>query len=504
MLRRLLPAALTLGCLALAAPARAGGPENAYYANDTDGIFWFMHISDLHVGCATSLEPGVKYDPENLVFALNDAVDVIAPVFVVATGDLVNGSRNNIPTSGQSQSEWDEYKGIYTAALAAHAVPYYDIVGNHDEYAVTWPNDECPSLHWYLDNSYRGQLEGAAHFSWTYTTPLGDYFFYGFNSTGDCVPAFTGGDGTILDGEYDALKTALEGADGAELRFVFAHQGPSQPQNSARVVDELVKHGVFYVHGHIHEYKEYLLGNDTGDIVVNECDSTGKAAENNLAVGVVDHNAFIYRATSLLDPWPQVIITAPVATRLRDQALNPYAYDVCKDRVNPVRALVFADQPPASVTVQVGTGQPVAMTQASAWLWTAQVDTSALAEGQQTVTVTAVAGGKTRSDVIGVELVAGPCQVQDDGGVPQQDAGSQSDAGGATDGGLPGQDAAVGSDAGSGEPGSGCDCRAAGAGRRGPGAAGLAGLAVLALGLALQRGARRRRQGRGRARSARF
>jgi hypothetical protein len=230
-------------------------------------------------------------------------------------------------------------------------------------------------------------------------------------------------------------------------------------------MDHLVQHGVFYVHGHIHEYKEYLAGNGNGDIVVNEANSCGKANDDNLAVGVIDHNAFIYRATSTGDPWPLVIVTAPVAMHLRDGDLNPWAYDVCKDRPNPVRALVFAGETPTSVTVQLGSGTPAAMTHVNGSLWSAVVDTSSLSAGQQTVSVTATVGGKTRTDSVAANFVAGPCAAfQDDAGVPQQDAGGHADGGGTGDDGGETQQDGGGGDAGGDKPADGCGgCRLGGA-----------------------------------------
>ena len=423
-------AVLLAVCAALAVtPADAAGPASAYYAADTDGIFWFMHISDLHVGAKDSFGEWSSYDPGNYTFAVNEGVDVIQPVFLVATGDLVNGSANNIPTSGQSQSQWNTYKSIYTGASMVDSF-YYDIVGNHDEYSSS-----CPSLHWYLDNSLQGQAKDAAHFSWTHTTVLGDYFFYGLNMTGDCVAPYSAGDGTLLDGEYNAITAALDANSRSELLFVFAHQGPAQPQNSARLMDHLVQHGVFYVHGHIHEYKEYLAGNTSGEIVVNEVSTTGKGDTDNIGVGVVDHNAFIYRATSHSQPWPFVIVTAPVAAHLRDGELNPWAYDVCKDRVNPFRALIFAQQNVGSVTVKVGALNAVPMTNVQGPLWAAAVDTSALAAGQQTIVVSGQAGGRTDTDSVTAEFYAGPCST------PQQDAGVQDDAAPQQDATPPQQDA---------------------------------------------------------------
>jgi MYXO-CTERM domain-containing protein len=162
--------------------------------------------------------------------------------------------------------------------------------------------------------------------------------------------------------------------------------------------------------------------------------------------------------------------------------------------VNPIRALVFAPAAPAPVTVQIGAGAPVNMTQVNGPLWTAAVDTSAVAAGQQTVKVTATAGGKTRTDTVAVNFVAGPCTpYQDDAGVPPQDAGGPTDGGveGGTgdDGGEAQHDG--GGDAGGPAPADGCGCRVGGVGG-GAGWLGLLGVAGLAL-LARGRGRRRDR-----------
>lgn len=477
-MRRCLGIAFVLSLL-LAIPARAGGPASAYYAADTDGVFWFMHVSDLHIGTGMW---ETNYEPESLEFALNEGVEVIQPTFVVATGDLVDGSRSDaIPTSGQDQAEWDAYRSILTNA-GMTATFYYDVIGNHDLYVPSW---ECPSIHWYLDNSLQGQATGAPHFSWSHTTALGDYFFHAIDMDGDCRGAVNPADtnGVLVDTEYNAIVAALDAHTDSQLVFVFGHQNPTEPDNAARLTDHLVEHGVFYVHGHAHEYREYLAGNGIGDIVVNEVNSLGKSNTDNIAVGVVDHNAFIYRATSHEAPWPFVILTAPVEMHLRGGSdLNPWAYDVCKDRMNPIRALVFAKETPAPVTVTLGSGAPINMTQVNGPLWKAVVDTSGLAAGQQTIKVTATAAGKTRTDEVGVNFVAGPCEpFQDDGGVPQQDAGGpQQDGGTGDDGGEVQEDGGEGDGGPPPPPPSDCGCRAAGAGA-GPAWLGLLGLAGLAL-----------------------
>lgn len=169
--------------------------------------------------------------------------------------------------------------------------------------------------------------------------------------------------------------------------------------------------GAFYLHGHVHDYTEYTEGN--GAIVVNEVASLGKNDEANIGVGAIDNNGFVYRATDVTAPWPFVMITTPTSVVLRGGAEpNPYAYFVCKDRVdNPFRALVFAPAPPSEVTITVEGLSPFPMkpVPGSTALWEAEIDTTSLAATVLDVTVSATAGGVTRAETITAGFSAGPC-----------------------------------------------------------------------------------------------
>ena len=110
--------------------AHAGGPASAQHGRDSAGVFWFMHISDLHIGASAIEGP---HATEHLDVALGEAVSVIQPKFVAATGDLCDGSLYGIPTTGQSQEEWDTYKAALTKSGMTPSF-YFDFPGNHDGY----------------------------------------------------------------------------------------------------------------------------------------------------------------------------------------------------------------------------------------------------------------------------------------------------------------------------------------------------------------------------------
>jgi hypothetical protein len=415
--------------LALApSPARAGAAD-AYYADDTDGIFWYLHISDSHIGAITSGPYAEDHGAvAHLQWALGEAIAVIQPVFVAMTGDLTDASYGIIPTYGPQQDEWDTYKSIYTAA-GMQPNFYYDIIGNHDLYG----DQNGPH---YLANSLQGQTVHSWHFGWTYTTPLGDYFFWGMNNIGTYMAPFTYGIGEVTDDEYNALNAAVAAHLDARLITVFAHQPLDRPANYERVRDLLGTVGAYHVHGDTHERHERLIG----AVVDDECTSLGKGDEttgqdnDNFAVVAIDHDAFVYHSGSTTNPWPFVMITAPMSADLHDGASNPYAYQPCVHGThNPVRALVLSKDPVTSVVAQVGFLAAQAMTPVPSkpGLYQAHFDTSVLPAAFHDVTVTASRGSTTVSHTIPVEFA--DCTPP----LPQQDAGVEAGP----------SDAATGSDA---------------------------------------------------------
>ncbi len=427
----------------------ANDPHSAFYSRGSENVFWFMHIADSHIGATIFEGPN---DTEHLEYVLNDAVTVIDPTFVVNTGDLVDGSLNDIPAWGQEQAEWDAYKQIYTQAGMTPSF-YFDLPGNHDGY------DDIGML-FYLTDSMQGQHNSELFVSWTVGLPLGEYYFFGLNTAGNGSGKWFE-DPEVTPDELTALETGLLNHASAQLTFALGHHRLDQPDNGHQVA-QLLKHagGGFYLHGHVHSYSEYLQGD--GSIVVNQIDTLGKKNYNNIAVAAIDHNSLMYRATDVVAPWPLILITAPASRWLRGNAdLNPFAYEVCKDRPdNPVRALVFADETPTEVWVEIGGSASAQMSLAagSNSLWEAEVDTSSLSEGVHDVTVTVTLDGDDTAESITATFLDGPCDVlpADDtptggggagggGSAPQGGAGGQAMGGGTSTGGA-GHTAAGGND----------------------------------------------------------
>jgi MYXO-CTERM domain-containing protein len=501
-----------------------------YYADDTQGVFWFVHITDLHI------DTGDNTVEDRLRFALGEVVDVVAPVAVFASGDLVDGTVLGIPTSGQDPAEWDIYASILADAQMTPSF-YFDMPGNHDGYGDQGLNN-------FIESSMQGQASGALFADATHTTPLGDYYFVAMNSAGTYATPFTFGDPQFTN--VAELEAGLAANAAAQLVFVFGHHhlvehghtdaqmalgiggSDDPPGNVAEVMPLLENVGAFYLHGHVHQYKESLQGgvvtvqlsnlSGTPEVDRSSLDAWDETKyQSNIGVGIVDHNAFVYRVTDTTNPWPFVAITAPVDVNLQGGGIpagssagvswdgdflaygaqaNPYAYDVCLDRTdNPVRAVVLSKDPVSTVSVALDSSVLGLMAPAAdpPGVYTAKMDTTGLEPGLHAITVTAVAGTVARSDSIQVNFVAGPCDTLPDAGVDASDAApdvqedvapdakpeatvpdvttdAASDAGDADEGGLEASASAAAS-----EDDGGCSCRV-GSGRASDGAGLLAAL----------------------------
>lgn len=398
-------------------PARSGDPHSAYYSPHNDRIFWYIHVSDIHIGAKGT------QDSENLRWIVNDAKNIINPTFIVASGDLTDSTNGNALgyPDGPYQEEWDEYRDILGPA-GIDASFYYDIPGNHEAY-----NDE--SFSYYLRNSVQGRATGQNQISWTREFGFGRYHFLGVNTAGNTGEpfkiSFPWGDPAGLDeNELTFIHDKLEEHRDADLTFIFGHHpltDPGYPDTNdtwlfygqEQLVSYLDSYGVsLYGYGHTHRFEENIFsGNDytgfmQGDgVYYFNIASLGKSSENQYSIIAVDCNG-ISIVTQNIDTWPVVMITAPLNKNFGEDT-NPYVYDVPKLKTNPVRALVFDPNTLTGVYYRIDGSEdrhlmnPVP---GSPYLWEAVWDASFLAEGRHTIEVQAASASGTGMALIQVEL----------------------------------------------------------------------------------------------------
>jgi hypothetical protein len=395
----LLLSALAPACLL------AGDPHSAYYSADTDKLFWFIHVSDVHIGSDDQ-------DSRNLQWLVSQAKTVINPSFIVVTGDLTDSTNGNIfgYPNGPYQEEWAEYANILRSN-GVDATFYYDIPGNHDAY-----NDRY--FTYYLHNSIQGRATGKAQLSWTRTFPFGTYHFLGVNTadnTGDSFSIFWPyGDYAGLDqNELAFISDELSKNSNANLTLVFGHHPLA---STGSIFDTYLYYGKdqfvslmdsyrasLYGYGHLHSSSEKFYAQYMREgIFYSEAASLGESDQKQFTVMAIDCNG-LSSVAQTINTWPAVLITAPMNRRL-GSVVNPYAYTVPDAAANPIRALVFDPNAVTQVQYRVDRGAWQTMTNIpdNPSLWTGTWDASRLVEGEHTLNVKALTGSGSQTDSIAV------------------------------------------------------------------------------------------------------
>ena len=397
-------------------PAVAGNPHSAYYSSQSDRIFWFIHISDIHIGARGEQES------RNLQWIVTEAKNTIDPIFIVASGDLTDSTNGNILgyPDGPHQEEWDEYRAILDSA-GVDAEFFYDIPGNHEAY-----NDQFFS--YYLANSVQGQATGRTQISWTREFEFGKYHFLGINTadnTGDPFSLFfPWGDHAGLDeNELAFLHGELEEHKDADLTLVFGHHPVTDPgyandtwlfYGQTQFVRDLDSYGAsLYGYGHTHRFAEEIFSGNAytgfmeGDGVhYFNIASLGKSSENQYSIIAVDCNG-ISIITQDVRTWPVVLITAPLDKDF-GETVNPYVYDVPNSSRNPIRALVFDSNAITGVHYRIdgsGIWHPMRPVSGNPYLWEALWNASALPKGDHTVEVQAASASGTGTALIRVQVI---------------------------------------------------------------------------------------------------
>ena len=356
---------LLLGIFFLNPPSRvqASDPHSARYSTESDKIFWFLVISDVHIGAWGFT------GSENLEWAVTEAKDVIQPSFIVNLGDLTDSTNWNeagIP-DGPHVEEWIEYRAV----LDRNGVDktfYYDLPGNHDHFG-----DE--NFDNYLQYSIQGLATGNTQPSWTRTFNFGTYHFLGINTNGhdgadfSPYPPYYGDNAGLDTAELEFIRDDLEANKDADLTMIFGHHPivtrdtnwsyyttHDITQNATMTAlvygaDGLTAlmeyyHPLMYAYGHSHVYREEFFTRDmTEGVLYLNVASLTRNSENNYNVVAIDNNGISTRS-STRGVWPAVIITAPLDKNLGMEN-DPYTAGaaVLTGDSTPIRALVFDKNP---------------------------------------------------------------------------------------------------------------------------------------------------------------
>jgi hypothetical protein len=397
--RRIAAALLASACM-LAGPAAASDPSLARYSEDPTSIFWFVQISDTHIDNLAS-----AHEETSLEWALGTAASVVQPLFIVNTGDLVDHSDGLCYWCGVQEAEWSLYRDIVDSAGMTKEF-YFDIIGNHDAYADT------DAFH-YLTRSVQGLAQSTTQPQWRFDLPFGSYHFFSVATTCNDWQGWPQDNDIVTAEEYEEVLANLEANADANLSIGFGHHdyfSYLSPANAEQMDRLFLAYGVpFYIHGHEHEYGARV--SDLGVVRVMGS-ALGKKDEDNYCLWAVDSDAISHRCVSALDPWPLVVVTAPVDVMLGvgDDLINPYAPPVPLDMTEaPIRVLVFDIEPVSTVTFTWDTGATGSFTESDEnhAQWLATFDSTEFSEGVHDLTVGA-AGSSEKFFTIQVALGHAP------------------------------------------------------------------------------------------------
>jgi len=393
-------AALVLLAWLVPGQASASDPTLARYSDDPTSIFWFIHVTDLHIDNVAS-----AHEISNLEWVLGESFDIVQPLFVVATGDLVDHSDGLCYWCGVVEAEWDLYRQIVDGA-GMTLDTYLDVVGNHDTYA-----DEGAS--YYLARSLQGSAQGTTQPHWRFDLPFGSYHFFSVATTCNDWQGWPSDNNLVTPEELGEILDHLDEQADANLSIGFGHHdyfGYLSLPNAQEVDALLYDYGVpLYIHGHEHEYGARV--SDLG-VVRSMANTLGKADTDHYCIWAVDSDAFSHACASALDPWPLAVVTAPVDAMLNveDDVVNPYAPPVPLDMPEaPLRVLAFDAEPISAVTYGWDTGASGSFTESGDihGQWLATFDSTGFTEGVHDLTVT-VTGSSEKSFTVQVAFGEAP------------------------------------------------------------------------------------------------
>ncbi len=366
--------------------------RRAYLSNDTEHIFWFIHVTDVHLGAYT-LTGNSRQRFRDFLENAKQIYNSSYQTFIVDTGDLVNGELP-VPIV-QDESQWRERNTSIAAAGWWDQNLFYDMPGNHDGYG------NSDSFSYYLNWSVQQKL----NYNWTRSFIFGNYTFISLNSAPSHGEQWPWGTDAELDRtELDAFEQMLIAAQDSNLTFLFTHHqlsdmGGNTSTSGKTFLELLEEYKVAaHIYGHGHENEE----RNQGGTIAIESDSLGQSFDvPGYRIFAVDNDG-ISTKFQALNSWPAVIITCPI-----DRGLTMQAFDIDSNLTAvPIRALVFDVNDIISAEFRIDGGSWHSMNQASIneYLWTASFNASNFGKGEHSIQVRAISSSGTTSDSITVRI----------------------------------------------------------------------------------------------------
>ena len=378
---------LAASCLALlwSSNLLAITPDEVQYRSDAEDLFWFVAVTDSHIGASLM---GGQQDTENLNFATSELLDTVQPQFLAHLGDLVDATGGGLVPVGQFDEEWNNYKAIVDGN-GMTADFYHDLPGNHDQYGD-------PGLPRYLANSVQGRATGKLQHSWTVKTAHSDFLFLGMrtcNTDGAFWPADHAG---LESGDLEWAAGELAAAPDTDVLTVLGHHPVSNFESGKNEFrDFLEQEGASaYLFGHTHDYS--MKWQDQ-TLHVNLA-SLGKSKQLQVGLFAFDGRGLSARAFDI-GQWPMLLVTAPLHAGLAGNHKHDYKIPDYMTQA-PIRAIAFHPDGIDSVTAVLDSTTEIAMVPVADHVWQGYFDASVLDLYPHEIVVTAAHGDQKDSQMI--------------------------------------------------------------------------------------------------------
>jgi calcineurin-like phosphoesterase family protein len=285
--------------------------NQGYINNSNYHIFWFIQITDTQsIWYNWDGSPrdenagGIKA----INYFLNTTQNVIKPLLIINTGDLVDSAYQQflLRNEGQRIGEWEYYNRTMVEG-GMNSSYYYDIVGNHDIY-------RSPGYSHYMTYGMSGRAFGTDQFVLNFDFDWGNYNFYMLSIADDNGMEYPFSMGGYMSGaEMDWFESKLEkNAPTSNVSFAFGHQPPfevlstlsSKGKGFIGTMNEYGIDAYLCGHGHVNSYQEI---NGLAAVETDKFSNDGGAYR----ITVVDNDG-ISSNTFYGKEWPVGIITSPI------------------------------------------------------------------------------------------------------------------------------------------------------------------------------------------------